>query len=252
MRVDELDPLGREVLHLHHLRPPALAQVHDRAGVLGRGEDGGRQHRLVDVVELARLGQLARIVHVDLGPVGQVGPVGHRRGGGDEREVELPLEPLADDLHVQQPEEPAAEPEAERARRLGLVGEAGVVEPQLLQGVAQVGQLVAVDREQPAEDHRLRVAVAGQGLGGRVGGGGHRLAGAGPADVLDAGDQVADLAGAELVDRDGDRRPDADLLDLVVAAGLHEPEPVGAGAASPPSPGSSSPPPGTGRRRSRR
>ena len=39
-------------------------------------------------------------------------------------EVELALEPLADDLHVQQPEEAAAEAEAERAGRLRLVGEA--------------------------------------------------------------------------------------------------------------------------------
>ena len=131
--------------------------------------------------------------------VGQVGPVGHRRGGGDEREVELPLEPLADDLHVQEPEEAAPESEPEGPGRLRLVGEAGVVEPELLQRVAQVGQLVAVDGEQPAEHHGLGVAVPGQGGGGRVGGRGDRLAGAGPADVLDPGDQVADLARAELV-----------------------------------------------------
>ena len=75
-------------------------------------------------------------------------------------EVVLALEPLADDLHVQQAEEPAAEPEAERARRLGLVGERRVVEPQLLERLAQVGVLVAVDRVEAAEHHRLRVAVA--------------------------------------------------------------------------------------------
>ena len=112
--------------------------------------------------EVGRLGQLARIVHVDLGAVGQVGPVGHRRGGGDEGQVELALEPLADDLHVQQAEEPAPEPEPEGAGRLGLIGEAGVVEPELLQGVPEVGQLVPVDGEQPAEHHGLGVAVAGQ------------------------------------------------------------------------------------------
>ena len=80
--------------------------------------------------------------------------------GGDEAEVELALEPLADDLHVQQPEEPAAEAEAERARRLRLVGERRVVEPQLLERLAQVGELVAVDRVEAAEHHRLRIAVA--------------------------------------------------------------------------------------------
>ena len=42
------------------------------------------------------------------------------RRGGDQREVELALEALLDDLHVQQAEEPAAEAEAERAGRSGV------------------------------------------------------------------------------------------------------------------------------------
>ena len=70
---------------------------------------------------------------------------------------------------------------------------------QLLERVAELGKLVAVDRVQAAEDHRLRVAVARE----------RRRRRARPAsvtvspdralaDVLDAGDQVADLARAEL------------------------------------------------------
>ena len=162
MRVDELDPLGREVLHPLHLGPPALAQLHDRARVLARRDDGGLEHGLVDVVDAAGVGQLGRVVDVDLGAVGQEGPVGDAGRGGDEREVELALEALAHDLHVKQAEEAAAEPEAEGVGGLGLEGEAGVVELELLEGVAQVGQLVAVDRVEPAEDHGLGVAVAGQ------------------------------------------------------------------------------------------
>ena len=49
------------------------------------------------------------------------------------------------------------------------------------------------------------------------------------ADVLDAGDEVADLARAELGDRRGHRAADADLDGLVLRAGLHEPE-LGAAA----------------------
>ena len=45
-------------------------------------------------------------------------------GRGDEQvEVELALEALADDLHVEEAEEAAAEAEAERLRGLGLVHE---------------------------------------------------------------------------------------------------------------------------------
>ena len=49
--------------------------------------------------------------------------VGDVRRGHEQVEVELALEPLAHDLHVQQAEEAAAEAEAERLRRLGLVEE---------------------------------------------------------------------------------------------------------------------------------
>ena len=90
------------------------------------------------------------------------------RRGRDEREVVLALEPLAHDLHVQQPEEAAAEAEAERARGLGLVGERRVVEPQLLERLAQVGVLVALDGVEAAEDHRLRFAVARERLAGTL------------------------------------------------------------------------------------
>ena len=91
------------------------------------------------------------------------------RGRGEQLEVVLALEPLAHDVHVQQAEEAAAEAEAERLARLGLPGERGVVERQLLERVAQVRELVGLDREQPAEHHRLDLAVAGQRLGGGAG-----------------------------------------------------------------------------------
>ena len=86
----------------------------------------------------------------------------HRR---QQLEVVLALEPLADDVHVQQAEEAAAEAEAERVGGLGLPAQRGVVEGELLERVAQVRVVVGVDREQAAEDHRLDLAVAGQRLG---------------------------------------------------------------------------------------
>ena len=61
-----------------------------------------------------------------------------------EVQVELALEPLLDDLHVQQAEEPAAEAEPERRRRLGLEEERRVVQPQLLERLAQLGVLASL------------------------------------------------------------------------------------------------------------
>ena len=101
-------------------------------------------------------------------PLGVVDAVGDVRRGDEQVEVELALEPLADDLHVQQAEEAAAEAEAERLRRLGLVEERGVVQLQPLERVAELGVVVGVGREEPGEDHRLDVLVAGQRLRGRA------------------------------------------------------------------------------------
>ena len=171
----------------------------------------GRSAGLSTSVDLA-----VRLVHAVL----------DARRGGDQREVELALEALLHDLHVEQAEEAAAEAEPERARRLGLVRDRRVVELQLLQALAQVLELVAVDRVETAEHHRLRIAVAGQRLGGAVRRGGDRLTGAGLGDVLDAGDEVADLAGAELGQRGRSRPAGPDLDDLVQRVGLHELQPA--------------------------
>ena len=93
--------------------------------------------------------------------------VGDVRRGGQQVEVELALQPLAHDVHVQQAEEAAAEAEAERLAGLRLVDQRGVVELQLGQRVAQVAVVLAVGREEAREDHRLDVLVARQRLGGR-------------------------------------------------------------------------------------
>ena len=147
------------------------------------------------------------------------------RGGRDERQPVLALEPLPRDLHVQQAEEPAAEAEAQGTRRLGLVRERGVVEPELLERLAQLGVLVAVDGVETAEHHRLGLPVPRQRLTpGR--GVGHRLTDPGLADVLDPRDQVADLARSESGDRAHPGAADTDLLGVVGPAGLEVEEPA--------------------------
>ena len=118
----------------------------------------------------------------------------------DQVEVELALEALLDDLHVEQPEEAAAEPEPERDRALGLVGEAGVVEVELLERLAEQRVVLAADGVDPGEHEALRGLVAGQRLSGGMRRGRDRVADLGLADVLQPGRDVADLAGLELLD----------------------------------------------------
>ena len=84
-----------------------------------------------------RIGQRRRVLYgVDFA-VGGEDAVFDRRGGGDQVQVELPLQPLLDDLHVEQPQEAAPEPEAQRLGSLRLVLQAGVVEHQPGQGILE-------------------------------------------------------------------------------------------------------------------
>ena len=153
------------------------------------------------VVDPPGVGQLRRAVDLLHHAVGRRHPVQHARRGRHQVHVELALEPLLDDLHVQQAEEPAAEPEAERDRRLRLVEERRVVQPQLLERVAQLGVLVPFDRIEPGEHHRLQLLEAGKRLERRPAALGDGVADLRVADLLDVGDEEADFADAELVDR---------------------------------------------------
>ena len=119
-------------------------------------------------VILTGSGMSAGIVQLDLVLVGQRDLVDDRGRGGDQVEVELALEPLLDDLEMQQAEEAAAEAEAERGRGLHLVGEARVVEAQPAHRGAQILEIGGVGREEAAEHDRLRRLEAGQRLGGRA------------------------------------------------------------------------------------
>ena len=63
--------------------------------------------------------QFGRVVDEHLGAVGEERAIDDRRRGRDDAEVELAVEALAHDLHVQQSQEPAAEAEAERLEDSG-------------------------------------------------------------------------------------------------------------------------------------
>ncbi len=155
------------------------------------------------------------------GAVAQRDLVDHRGRGRDEVEVELALEPLLDDLEVEQAEEAAAEAEAERGRTLHLEGEARVVEAQPAHGGPEVVEIRGIDREQAAEHDRLSRLEAGQGLSGGLAIVGDRVADARIGDILDLGRDEADLAGAEHLDIGHFGLEDADAVDLVVGAGSH-------------------------------
>ena len=203
------------------LAAAVLAQFEHRAEIVVRREDRRLDPRLLHFLDVIGVRHIDRIVDFQLLAVAQLDLVDHRGRGRDQIEIEFALEPLLDDLQMQEPEEAAAEAEAERGGGLHLVGKAGVVQSQLAHGRAEVLKVRGVDRKQAAEHHRDRGTETGQRRGHRLFVVGDGVADAGVGHFLDRGGEKADLAGAELVELDALGREHADAVDLVSRVGAH-------------------------------
>ena len=215
--------MGVQILHILELAAAILTHGHDVAHVVLRGDDGHLDIRLLRVLNGAGVRVVMGVIYLDHGSVGLVDVVDDGGQGGDKIQIELPLQTLLNDLHVEHTEEAAAEAEAQRNGGFRLEGQGGVVELELLQRVPQVGVLAAVLRVDTAVDHGLGGTVAGQRLGGGGGGVGDGVAHLRVLHVLDAGGEVAHLAGLQAV-----RRLVADGLEVaalqngVLRAGRHQ------------------------------
>src|SRR5690606_29201104 len=131
-RVLDLDPVLTEVVHAEEGAAAALAELHDHADIVLRGEDRGLHDVLTDALDLSR-GKLARVRDCDgLLVVGRdlIDDAGRRR---NDVEVELAPETLRHDLEVQEAEEATAKPEAEGDGCLGLVVERSIRELQFVE-----------------------------------------------------------------------------------------------------------------------
>ena len=104
------------------------------------------------------------------------------------------------------------------------MGEGGVVEGQLLDGVAQILEVGGIHREQAAEHHGDRGLEARQHLRAGAFLMGDGVAHAGVAHLLDRGGEEAEFARAQLRPVLHHRREHAHPVDLVVGLGGHHPD----------------------------
>ena len=195
----QLHQMGVQILHILELAAPLLTHGHDVAHIVLRGDDGHLDIRLLRVIDGAGVRVVVGVVHLHHGAVGLVDMVDHAGQRGHKIQIELALQPLLNDLHVEHSKKAAAEAEAQRHGGFRLEGQGGVVELELLQRVPQVGVLAAVLGVDAAVHHGLGGTVAGQRLGGRRGRIGDGVAHTGVLDVFDAGGKVAHLAGLQAV-----------------------------------------------------
>ena len=188
--------------------------------LVGRA-DRGLDPRLLHRLDLHRVGVVGRIVQFHRRAVGHLHLVDDRRCRRDEVEIELALQPLLHDLEMQQAQEAATEAETQRRAGLGLEMEGRVVEAELGERLAQRLELGGIGGEETAEHHRHAGLEAGQHLGRGLAIVGDGVAHLAVGDGLDAGDDEAYFARAQLRHVGGFRREDSDLVEIVRRGGRH-------------------------------
>ena len=197
--VVQLHQVGVQILHVLKHAPAVLTHGHDVAHIVGGRDDGDLSIGLPGLQDGAGIGVVVGVVHPHHGAVRLGDLVDHGGEGGDQVQVEFPLQPLLDDLHVEHAQKAAAEPKAQGNGGLGFEGQGGVVELELIQGIPQIRIFGAVLGVDAAEDHGLGRPIAGEGGCRGTVGAGDGVTHLSVLYVLDRGGEPAHLTGGELL-----------------------------------------------------
>ena len=111
--VADFHAITGDVFLLYQFASLTQAESHDGTDVVGSGNDGGTNVRLLNMVYHRDVGHRAGIVHLDdvaLFVVDIIGYVGH---GSDDVHVELTVQAFLHNLHVEQAQESAPETKAQ-------------------------------------------------------------------------------------------------------------------------------------------
>ena len=150
------------------------------------------------------------------------------------------------------PRNPQRKPNPSASEALGFVEQGRVVQGQLRERLAQALEVVGVDREHAGVDLRFHPGETRQGLDVRAARVHERVADRSAPDRLDAGHDIADLAGRQRGAGLAFRREVPDLVDHVDLADGVGNDPVALSSPGPPPPAPATRPPGSCRTTSRR
>ena len=222
--IKDLHPVLLDIVHVLEDAPVVLTQLHDGPNIVRRGHDTGLHHGLLHIVDLRGVREAGRVVDDDRLAAHHLHPVNDGGAGGDEIQIELPLQPFRDDLHMQQAQEAAAEAVPEGRAGLLFEGQRGVVQLQLFQSLHQIPIMRTVGRIDAAKDHGVHLFIAGQRLPGRMLHVRQRVAHLGLLHALDGGGHIAHLPGGKLLHRLPLRREDPHLCHVELVARGHGPD----------------------------
>ena len=148
--------------------------------------------------------------------------VRHVRHGRDDVHIEFAIQTLLNNLHMQQPQETAAETEPEGQRRFGLVSQRGVVQVQFFERSAQVFVLVGLDRVESRKNHRFHILEPGDGFLARIGNRSDRIADLDVGRGFDPGNNISHVAGTHHVARSHLEFQYAHFVGRIFAAGIEQ------------------------------
>ena len=135
----QLNQAGIQILHVLIHAAAVLTEGHDVANIVVRGNNRNLNIWFIGLCDHGRIRIVMGVIHHDGCAVGFFDTVDDRGQSRDQLEVELALEPLLNDLHMEHAQKAAAKTKAQRHGALGLVGEGSIVQLELFQGVPEIG-----------------------------------------------------------------------------------------------------------------
>src|SRR5699024_5109936 len=158
--IAQLHAVFRQVIHTLHLSTLGLAQLHRRAHISLRNDDRHLHDGLVDLGDFSAW-PIRRVVHHPLRTIFTYDAVGYRRRRGNQVEVEMELQKVTGNFHVQKTQEATAETKAQRDGGFWFVGQGGIVKLKLLQRITQSREICLRNWEQTRVHHWFRIGVTG-------------------------------------------------------------------------------------------
>ena len=187
-----------QILHIQKYPTPILAQFHDIAHIIRRCQDFCLDHRFFCQLNQSRVWIIGRVVNHFYIPVCHRNPINNRWCSGNQVQIIFPFQPFLNNFHMQQPQESAAESEAQCNGCFRFKGQRGIVQLQLLQCFPQIAILCTICRIDTREHHWIDFPITRQRFCTRIVCQCHRVTNLCITNALNGGGQIANFASRKL------------------------------------------------------
>jgi len=206
---------GRQILYLPLYAALLFAESENSADIIIGNMNVSQNERLFNIVDMRQFRQFCSCLDLDHRIVCAVNPVDNCRRSSYQVKIELALESLLNNLHMEEAKKTAPEAETERHRCFRLVRKRGVIQLQLCQGITQLFILGGINRIKPGKNHRLHLFKAGKrsstGFFRKAHRMGNCIADLGIGDSSDAGNHEAYFTGGKRLNFRHHRRKNTDF-----------------------------------------